>query len=191
MEASQGYYVWNIADTFLTSHDPILTTMNVSLTLAYFQDTYGNDVEGIPGPTVVVTSTPADDDPKDAAGADGPNVVAIAVPVVIVVVFLALAGLCVWSWRRNGTVPGLGALRRRSAGGGGGGGQGYGIGQSRSQRVGGAAGAPDPVAGAGAGSDKEGAGGIQLTDRESWSPGNSPGGTNVFREEMRRQERER
>jgi hypothetical protein len=191
LQASQGFYVWDIPSTFLTSRDPPLTSLNVSLTLAYFRDLYGNDLEPVPGPTVIVTSTPFED--GSSSGSDNkPNVVAIAVPVIVIVVFLAIAGLCVWSWRRHGAVPVLGALRRRSTGGGG---QGYAIRQSRSQRVGGAGAAvPDPAAAVG--EDKQAGVGIQLTDRDSWSPSTSPSGPggaqrNVFREELRRQERER
>jgi hypothetical protein len=187
--ASQGFYIWNIESSFLASRDSPLTSLNVSLTLAYFQDLYGNSVEEIPGPTVIVTSTPFEDG-SNSGSDDKPNVVAIAVPIVIIIVFLALAALCVWSWRRHGTVPVLGALRRRSTAGAGG--QGYGIRQSRSQRIGAGAG-PDPAV---VGSDKKTGVGIQLTDRDSWSPSTSPSGPgggqrNVFREEMERQERER
>jgi hypothetical protein len=191
MLASRGFYTWTIDSALLTGRDTPLPSMNVSLSLAYFQDLYGNDVEQVPGPTVMVTSTPFDD-PKDSGGGGGdkPNVVAIAVPIVVIVVFLALAGLCIWSWRRRGTVPVLGALKRRSTGGGG---QGYGVRQSRAQRVGGEAGMGAMV---GAGADDK-KGGVELTDRESWSPGTSPAGNggqegrNVFREELRRQEMER
>lgn len=186
MLASRGFYVWDIASDFLTNRDPAVSSLNVSLSLAYFQDLYGNDVEEVPGPTVVVTSTPFED--SGGKGDDKPNVAAIAVPIVVIIVFLALAGLCVWSWRRNGTVPVLGALKRRSTGGG----EGYGIRQSRAQRVGNGAG----VSVVGVGADKKAAVvPVELTDRDSWSPtGTSPsgpGGRNVFREELQRQERER
>lgn len=188
MLASKGFYIWNIDSAFLTSRDTPLSSVNVSLTLAYFKDLYGNDVEDVPGPTVIVTSTPFED-PKDSTGDSKPNVVAIAVPIVVIVVFLALAGLCVWSWRRHGTVPVLGALKRRSTGGGK---QGYGIRQSRSERVGAG---PGVAPGA---SDKKAGVGVELTDRDSWSPSTSPSGAggqgtgrNVFREELQRQERER
>lgn len=188
MLASRGFYVWDIASDFLTNRDPAVSSLNVSLSLAYFQDLYGNDVEEVPGPTVVVTSTPFED--SGGKGDDKPNVAAIAVPIVVIIVFLALAGLCVWSWRRNGTVPVLGALKRRSTGGG----EGYGIRQSRAQRVGGGGGAGGGVPVVGGGADKKAVPSVELTDRDSWSPGTSPsgpGGRNVFREELQRQERER
>jgi hypothetical protein len=186
MLASQGFYIWNIDSNFLTNRNTPLSSVNVSLALAYFEDLYGNLVSEIQGPTVIVTSTPFQD-PNGNTNDNKPNVVAIAVPIVVIIVFLALAGLCVWSWRRHGTVPVLGALKRRSTGGGG---QGYGVRQSRSQRVG-----ADPAV---VGSDKKAAVGVELTDRDSWSPSTSPSGPggqgtgrNVFREELQRQERER
>jgi hypothetical protein len=74
-------------------------------------------------------------------------------------------------------VPILGALGSRKTGGG----EGYGIGQSRSQRAGETVGTDRKV----------NAGGVELTDRDSWSPTGSPQGRNVFREEVSRQERER
>ncbi|OIW25389.1 hypothetical protein CONLIGDRAFT_718233 [Coniochaeta ligniaria NRRL 30616] len=189
MLASRGFFIWTIDSDFLSSRDNTPSSVNVTLTLAYFQDLYGNDVEEVPGPTVIVTSTGFEDD-KGSSNDHKPNVVAIAVPIIIIIVFLALAGLCIWTWRRHGTVPVLGALKRRSVGGGG---QGYGIRQSRSQRVG----AVDPAAVV-VGSDKKAGVGVELTDRDSWSPSTSPSGPggqgagrNVFREEMQRQERER
>lgn len=75
-------------------------------------------------------------------------------------------------------MPVIGGLMKRRSGGGGGG-AGYGVRQSRTERVGGGA--------RGVGEDKAG-GGIQLTDRESWSP---TAGKNVFREELQRQQRQR
>ncbi|KAB5566711.1 hypothetical protein GE09DRAFT_1218968 [Coniochaeta sp. 2T2.1] len=183
MLASKGFFIWSIPPTFLSDLNTPLTTVNVSFSLVYFQDLYGNDLETVPGPTVIVTSTPFSGGPGQHEGKKT-NVVAIAVPVVIVVVVLLLAGLCVWSWRRHGTVPVLGALKRRSTGGG----QGYGIRQSATQRTGGGGAAPPVV---GAVGDKKHVAGVELTDRDSWSPGASPrGGNNVFREEMERQRRE-
>lgn len=186
LPVTKGFYAWTIEDSILTGRASPLSTLNISLTLAYYKDNT-SDSEDVPGPTVIVNSLLSD--PGDNHGGGGTNVVAIAVPVVIVLVLLALTGLCVWSWRRHGTVPVLGALRRRSTTGGGG--QGYGIRQSRSQRVG------DGPGEAVVGSDKKSGGvGIPLTDRDSWSPSTSPAGPgggqrNVFREEMERQQRER
>jgi len=183
MLVSKGFYTWSIPETFLSDLNTPQPSVNVTFSLVYFQDLYGNEVETVPGPTVIVTSTPLEEGHHKSKT----NVVAIAVPIVIVVVFLILAGLCVWSWRRHGTVPVLGALKRRSTVGGG---QGYGIRQSAAQRTGGAA--PPVVGGAGTGDKKTGGVGVELTDRDSWSPtGTSPRGGNVFREEMERQQRER
>jgi len=78
-------------------------------------------------------------------------------------------------------VPILGGRRRSGSGG-------YGVGQSRSQRVG-----VVPAGGGFGGNDKQGPNvGIQLTDRDSWSPTtpSQAAGRNVFREELRRQERQ-
>ncbi|KAJ9149187.1 hypothetical protein NKR19_g5743 [Coniochaeta hoffmannii] len=196
MPASKEFFVWAIPDDFLSSRNPPLTSLNVSLAIAYFLDLYGNDVEDVSGPTVIVTSS---EDSQADSGNTGhkTNVAAIAVPVIVVVVLVVLAGLCFFSWRRHGTVPVLGALtKRRSTGIGGGGGQGYGVRQSRAERVGAGGGATGGfAAAAAAGGDRKGAvgGGVELVDRDSWSPDRTTAqpGRNVFREEMERQERVR
>jgi hypothetical protein len=176
----------------------------MTFVLAYADDATPetNDLVTRVGPTVFVT-------PEGKEAWKGPNLVTIVLPIVLVGGFLLLSLLCFMSWRRTGKVPLLqgvaGRVRRRSTGGG------YGVRQSRSQRVGGdvRAGAGDGAGvGGAAGAGPWGGGvagenksetdvGIQLTDRDSWSPtarGAGPaegGGRNVFREEVERQERMR
>jgi hypothetical protein len=204
MLASTGFYAWTVPDTFLSGHTPSpLSSVNLTLSLASYEDAYSLDVDDdIPGPTVIVSaasSSSADDPSSEGGSSTGggrggggghkTNAAAIAVPIVVILVVLGLAGFCFRSWRKHGSVPLVSAMKRRSTGGG----QGYGVRQSRSERVG-AATAGGGGAGV-AGVDKEvGGGGVELTDRDSWSPapGSSPpGGRNVFREEMDRQQRTR
>jgi hypothetical protein len=134
------------------------------------------------------------------SGSGGSSAVAIAVPVVVVAVLVILGAFCVLSWRKSGQVPVIGAIKRRSA-------SGYGVRQSRAERVGvGAAGAgvgAGPGAGPWGDNKSETNVGIQLTDRDSWSPtgrtavgaelrsGGGGDGRNVFRDEVERQARMR
>lgn len=175
-----GFYAWTIPSDFLARLGRSSVNMTFTLAKDVEETEQINDTEPIPGPTVVVASGTAPAPGSSAgSGKRGPSVVAVAVPVVVAVVVLLLVGLCFWSWRRHGTVPLIGALgkaRRRSSG--------YGVRQSHSERIGGRA------AGGGVdiGNDKAG---IQLTDRDSWSPTGMGNTRNVFREEVQRQERER
>ena len=187
VRASVGFFAWPVPDDFLSSRG--LRALNVTFWLQedLAATTSPDDVMLWEGPSAyVVEGRPSPPTPVAVGSGNKPNVVMIAVPVVIGIVVLLLAGLCVWSWRRHGTVPIVGALaaaKRRSGGGG----AGYGVRKSQSERV----------AGRGVGmvgDDKAGpnAGGIQLTDRDSWSPtGTGAGSRNVFREELQRQERQR
>ncbi|KAJ4385923.1 hypothetical protein N0V85_007975 [Neurospora sp. IMI 360204] len=145
-----------------------------------------------------------DDDLVSSPGLSKGKKIAISVPVAIVSL-LVLGGLiafAVWGYRRNGTVPFVGGLfgKRRGPRSGG---SGYGVRKSYSERVGGkrgagAAGVEEGVVATRAAGDNKGSGGgggVELTDRESWSP-TSPtsarlGGGNVFRAEVERQERDR
>jgi hypothetical protein len=180
--ASQLYYAWTIGSTILSAHQTSDTTLNITLTLVQFEtETSNTAVDTADGPSVVITKDPQNYNPA-SGHKHHTNVVAIVVPIVVVVVLIGMIGLCVFSWRRTGTVPVLGALKRRSTGGG----AGYGERQSRSQRVGAGA---DPVVGATPG--LKSAAGVELTDRDSWSPSTSPRGQNVFRAELQRQERQR
>lgn len=183
MPASQEYYVWHIDSNFLKDqkHDSLLA----SLSLAYSKEGDDKLEDRVDGPSITITQTKSQGD-DHGGGGGGVSAVTVAVPIVIVIVLLILGGMCFCSWRRHGTLPLIGALggagRRQSRNSGG---QGYGVRQSRSQRVGGDN---------GMGNDKNMPdSGIQLTDRDSWSPtsgGRSGGapGRNVFREEMQRQQ---
>lgn len=183
--ATQGYYPWTIDSNFLQSQGH--SSLNVSIGLSYYKETSNGDSfpHSIQGPTVLIINGKA-----DGTGGATTNPIVIAVPVVIAVVAIGLLSFCIWSWRRHGKLPRVGILfnkRGSTAGGGGGSGQGYGIRQSRAQRAG--------PGFDGLGTDQKTATpsvGIQLTDRDSWSP-TAPSGVhrNVFREEVKRQERER
>ncbi|GAB1315409.1 hypothetical protein MFIFM68171_05619 [Madurella fahalii] len=195
LPAARGFYAWRIPADFLTSRAGAPGVLNVTFQLA--QDDAStpdasNDLNTYRGPSVYVTSSGASMGPApggSGGGGGGPNAAAIAVPVVVVVVVLLVGGACFASWRRRGTVPVLAALRRRSTGG-----AGYGVRQSRSERVGptGAGGRGGWGAGGVADNKSETDVGVELTDRDSWSPTarNATGGRNVFREEVERQERQ-
>ncbi|KAL1840422.1 hypothetical protein VTJ49DRAFT_496 [Mycothermus thermophilus] len=196
--ASQGFYAWTIPDDFLSQQDrgnP--NRMNVTFVLAYADASTPaeSDQSTRVGPSVfvvakdrkhVISNNPDDDDDDDddsgsGGGGGGTNILAIVLPLSIIAVLLVLFGFCYTRYRRTGTIPLVGGavtnLRRRSTGGG------YGVRQSRAERTG------NVAAGAGAvtpdhKSETGVDGGIQLTDRESWSPRS---GRNVFREEVERQ----
>ncbi|KXX82745.1 hypothetical protein MMYC01_200837 [Madurella mycetomatis] len=181
--AARGFYAWSIPADFLATRPGSPEVLNVSFQLA--QDDAStpdvdNDVNIYPGPLVYVTSSDEGMAPASGeSGSGGPNAAAIAVPVVVVVALLLVGGACYASWRRRGTVPVLAALKRRSTGG-----AGYGARQSRSERMGAAAVRAD--------NKSETDVGVELTDRDSWSPTarTATGGRNVFREEVERQERQ-
>jgi hypothetical protein len=181
---NQNFWPWSIDATFLTEMGQ--SAMNVSLYLTYEDPVNGaNVVTRDVGPVVSIVPAPL----TSASGSvSSSKALVIALPIVIGLCVLALATACVWSWRRHGRVPLLGGLGRRAS-------QGYGVRQSKAERVRSGSGfsiKTDKVAPT---VD------IQLTDRDSWSPtspsqakmdeGNLVGqGRNVFREELRRQERE-
>lgn len=197
LPASQGFYAWTIPADFLSSRgNPAPTRYDITFALAYADDATpaDNDFERRVGPTVYVTAAPPGAGEDTAAGGGGTggtrSVVGIVVPVVIVAVLALLGAACAVSWRRTGHMPFAGmVMRRRSAGG-------YGARQSRSERVGSGTGAGAWGGGAGAGggaatgdNKSETNVGIQLTDRDSWSPTGRTAGRNVFREEVERQAR--
>ncbi|KAG7285742.1 hypothetical protein NEMBOFW57_008036 [Staphylotrichum longicolle] len=172
LPASQGFYAWTIPADFLASRgNPAPTRYDITFALAYADDATpaDNDFERRVGPTVYVTAAPpaAGEDTAGGGGGEGGatrSVVGIAVPVVIVAVLALLGAACAVSWRRTGHMPFAGVvMRRRSAAGGG---------------------------GAATGDNKSETNvGIQLTDRDSWSPTGRTAGRNVFREEVERQAR--
>lgn len=183
--AGQGFYPWRVPGDFLAKRGAGVKEVNVTFWLqedAVETVEDEDDVRLWEGPSaVVVEGSPPKPPPKaDGEGKKGAvNVAAVVVPVVVGVLVAMAVGVCCWSWKRRGTVPVIGGLMKRRSGGGGGG-AGYGVRQSRTERVGGGG-------ARGVGEDKAG-GGIQLTDRESWSP---TAGKNVFREELQRQQRQR
>ncbi|KAK1759857.1 hypothetical protein QBC47DRAFT_373194 [Echria macrotheca] len=188
VSAAVGFYAWPIPTDFLSR----LNRNELNMTFQFARPVDPNDgsdqpdFEPILGPTVLVVEGPPEDHAPNPQK-PSPNAAAIAVPIVVVAVLGLFIGLCFWSWRRTGTVPVLGGLvgrgSKRSSG--------YGVRQSQAERVGGGGigiGGPRAVVG----NDKAGANvGIQLTDRDSWSPTGTGQGRNVFRDELRRQERER
>ncbi|KAK4108870.1 hypothetical protein N656DRAFT_783829 [Canariomyces notabilis] len=194
--ASQGFYAWSIPSDFLSSR----TAEQLNLTFTLVQnDTStpeGNDIRTYGGPTVYLTpsSSPTGMGPSGSGGTPTNTIVAIAVPVVVITILLLFSGLCFLSYRRHGTIPLLSTLRKRrpTVGGGigGGGGAGYGVRQSRAERMGTGAALP------GDNKSETDVGGVELTDRDSWSPtytarsaaGGEGRGRNVFREELARQE---
>ncbi|KAK3898164.1 hypothetical protein C8A05DRAFT_38254 [Staphylotrichum tortipilum] len=182
LPASQGFYPWPIPPDFLSSRgNP--ASYNVSFLLAWSDDDTPeeNDLFSRRGPAVFITPNSAPHEEKKSSG--GVNVVGIAVPVVVVGVLALLAGMCFLTYRRTGAVPLAGAFNHRSSSAG------YGVGQSRGERVGADAGGwpRDNKS-----ETNVNAGGVELTDRDSWgvaAGGGGGGGRNVFREEVERQER--
>lgn len=160
MAASAGFYAWSIDHDLLSVQNTDALVVSLRLAYSESEEDSENSVRTITiGPNITISGV-AD----SSSGGSHTNTVAIAVPIVLGLVAILFAGFCLWSWRRHGQVLCFG---RKKA-------QGYGERQSRSQR---AEAAPvDPT-------DKTR--GIQLTDRESWSPTQ---GRNVFREEIQRQE---
>ncbi|TPX11785.1 uncharacterized protein E0L32_007522 [Thyridium curvatum] len=184
LAASQGYFAWTV-DADILSKQGLSQLSNVTIGLSYFE-TPGDNASDVllPGPSVFIVPAPS-------PPSSGPGTAAIVVIVVVVVAALLVAALLAWSWRARGHPFALcmgRGLRRRSMGGGvRGSGQGYGVRKSHAERTAGvAAAAPDP-------DPDSKARGVELTDRESWSPtqGGGGGGRNVFREEVQRQENER
>ncbi|KAM7208372.1 Protein of unknown function (DUF4448) domain containing protein [Naviculisporaceae sp. PSN 640] len=188
--ASVGFFAWEIPEDFLTSSSgATLSSLNVTLSLVYEDTETANpeDLKSLPGPEILIAPE-LDERHDDDDGGDKSYTAAIAVPIIVVILLVGFGGFCLFKRKRQGAWPVIGGVigRRKSASGGGGGG--YGERQSRSQRVGsgGVIGGGTPFDGS---SDKQG---IQLTDRDSWSPtAASAPGRNVFREEIRRQESQR
>ncbi|KAK3401688.1 hypothetical protein B0T20DRAFT_120680 [Sordaria brevicollis] len=224
VKADNGFAFFPLPRAFFPSADDagdegdrnLLTRLNITMSV-WASGNYDHvaPTEIKQGPIVYVTSGyDSDNESDDEGGGDldddddivtSPGLstgkkIAISVPVAIVSV-LVLGGLiafAVWGYKKNGHVPFIGGLfGKRRGGGGGGGGSGYGVRKSYSERVGkrDVAGVEEGVT-RGAGDFKSGGGGgVELTDRESWSP-TSPtsarlNGENVFRAEVERQERDR
>jgi len=214
MPASKGFYIWNVPGNFLDRLDNSETPDEYNVTLILSHENLAtvddpHDQIELHGPQIFISNKrEAFGAPNGGGGGPGsgwPNILTIVLPVVLVaVIVLLLGGFCFWSWRKRGTVPIVGAamMKRRSSG--------YGERQSRSQRVsgsgGGFAGSGGFGVGAAAGAGRGGRDvkgedsiGVELTDRDSWSPtsptsaklGSGGPGRNVFREELQRQERER
>lgn len=176
----QGFTIFSFPSDFLKKRAADTLDVTFSLLFRDGQD----DVRDI-GPTIHVREEPA-----AAARGTAALLPIIILPAILGAMLLGTAVFCVWSYRRNKRVPTgrgirawLGGLGRRGGGG-------YGVRQSHSQRtsarMSGGMGTADPV-------KKETNVGVELTDRDSWSPTSptSPGGgRNVFREEVARQERD-
>lgn len=212
--ASQGFYAWPIPADFFSAPDNTdrKPPYNITFLLSYDDPTTpgtANDRKTRTGPSVFIAEEGSAPRSGGGSGNDRhgrPNVIAIAVPVVVVCVLLLLVALCFVSWRRHGHLPFIGALpflwrrgsssRRRSS-----------LLSSAGHAWPGATGGGQPQEGWGNGAGRDGGGfaatstrggpvrgedksetdvGIQLTDRDSWSP---TGRRNVFREEVERQAR--
>ncbi|EFX05693.1 hypothetical protein CMQ_3762 [Grosmannia clavigera kw1407] len=178
IDASQGFYVWTIESSFLTT----LGASSVDATIyASYTDT-SNNAERATGPAVVITSAK-----HSLSSGHHVSALAVALPVVLGLAAIVLLCFCAWSWRRYGRVlPCCGGGGRRDAAGN----QNtrttsflqqqprMGVSTVVSHDAVGGSGKAEPAA----------ATDIQLTDRDSWSP--THGTTNVFRAELRRQEAE-
>lgn len=173
--ASVGFYAWTIPLNFPT-------TSPISFALQHSDTTTeeANDIVTVSGPTVNVFSSDPNPEPSASGGGNGTNLLAIVLPIVIIAILIGLAGFCFLFRRRKGRWPVIGERARSS-------GSGYtGQGGRRVQE--------DQVGrGVVTGDNKSETNiGVELTDRDSWSPTspNSPSrGRNVFREEVERQER--
>lgn len=187
-----------------------VTRLNITMAV-WSSGNYDEDAptEILQGPLVYVTNNydsddsddeGDDDDEDDLVGDPGMSKgtkTAIIVPVVIVslLVILGLAAFAVLRYRKTGTVPFVGGLFGKRGGNPRSGGSGYGVRKSYSERVGkrGVVGVEEGIT---TNTKSGGGGGVELTDRESWSP-TSPtsarlgGEPNVFRAEVERQERAR
>lgn len=196
VRASVGYYAWIIPEDMLTKFNT--TAMNASIKYNYqsHDSSEFNEIRGN-GPRVVITEDvmwPMYN--TGGNGSPGPISTVVVVPIVVVL-FIALGIYCFWSYRKKALVPfvasfanlkrNLGRVR---------GSHGYGVRKSRSERTGTANPTQDAeIARVAARGDSFRANyqpedktpGIQLTSSESWSP-TSTFGTNVFREEIQRQD---
>jgi hypothetical protein len=189
--ADTGFYAWSIPPDFFTLHHPDLPSnvpLNVTFLLTY-EDTTTSDISTDHhvrvGPSVWLLPVPDTAVPKKS----GVNPLVIALPLSIVVVTMLGLGMCLLCYRRNGTVPIIGAVIRSYTGGG------YGVKQSRAERTGETWQQQGLWMASGTGgkdeekNKSETSAGVELTERESW--GSSKKERNVFREEIARQERER
>ncbi|KAK4201167.1 hypothetical protein QBC40DRAFT_348030 [Triangularia verruculosa] len=177
--ASTGFYAWTIPLNFPVSSPISFALQHNDTTTADVT----NDIITVSGPTVnVVSSDPAEEAPSTSVQ-NGTNILAIVLPIVIAAVLLGLAAFCFLSYRRKGKIPVVGGfLAKRRSGRGGYTGQG-------ARRVQDVQGDGGRVTGD---HKSETNVGVELTDRDSWSPtspNSAKGGRNVFREEVERQER--
>ncbi|KAK0670185.1 hypothetical protein QBC41DRAFT_390165 [Cercophora samala] len=178
ISASVGFYAWTIPPNFPT-------TAPISFALQHNDTTTeeAHDIITVSGPTVNVLSSEPDPAPPSSGGGNGTNILAIVLPIVIVAVLVGLAGFCFLTYRRKGRWPVVGGLVSGKRGPTGGGYTGQG-GRRVQEGAGGVVVTGD--------NKSETNIGVELTDRDSWSPTspNSPSrGRNVFREEVERQER--
>ncbi|KAK0744521.1 hypothetical protein B0T21DRAFT_389836 [Apiosordaria backusii] len=193
LPASEGFFPWTIPPNYLSGLPGSPSSVIVSLSLQHNDTTTTtdelHDITTVSGPTVTIISSLLPSEDADSGG-NGTNILAIVLPIVIIIALLvALGGFCFLSWRRKGKWPVIGGLvgrgRRRSGGGGG-----YHAGQGGRRAVQDQGAATGGVRVAGDNNKSETNVGVELTDRDSWSPSSPTGrGRNVFREEVERQER--
>ncbi|SPO07479.1 uncharacterized protein DNG_10173 [Cephalotrichum gorgonifer] len=160
--AGQGYMPLTIQESFMLGQE---VQKPIRLVMTYFDDEEG-ELKEVPGPRVNIVRADISvaEHVEGKKGGGGVHPAAIAVPVVVGLLAVGLGFWCLW--RRNKDRFILSRIRRRSSGG-----QGYGVGRSRAGRMGG--------------------GGGDVGKEEIDLPVSPPprtAGTNVFREEIRRQD---
>ncbi|OAA66803.1 hypothetical protein SPI_01379 [Niveomyces insectorum RCEF 264] len=172
--AREGVYAWTVTPTVLAEQNA--TALNVSLYLSYAETVNGApEAMRVVGPTVTVTKTLSSAVPVPPT-AKRVSALAIALPVVLGLAALSLLlGFCAWSYRHHGRLPCIGGLvsKRTSSFSA----KGYGVREDyygRQRRSGG--GGVKPA--------------LTTTVEAVDETAGSKGPTNVFREELRRQEQQ-
>lgn len=161
VDASQGYYAWTVYPEYLLGSDDKV----LMLTMTYL-DSDGINIT-LKGPEIIVVDADISiTQPQESSGSHT-NPAAIAVPVIVGFALIAM-GLF-FLWRKNKQRIIIAGIRRRSS-------QGYGVGKSHMERT-------------RMGSTKGAT--VAAPSQSPVSPPPPAHGRNVFREEVRRQEKER
>ena len=159
--ADAGYSVWAVDEDVLTREGRNGNDLVATLYLM-FEQALDNSLEYVPGPEVAISKSAPTYDPLPESEADSHRkTVAIAVPVTVIVVLMALGAVMLWNWNR----------RRR----------GFGVGSVEGRR-----GPKRTSSGSNYGWPEDKSNSVELANiRENWG---RVRGTNVFREEIQRQE---